>query len=116
MIVVDVYKGRRVAVLGLAKSGLASARSLLAGGAELCAWDDNPKTREAVSGEFALVDLADADWQGTAALVLSPGIPHSCPEPHPAVIRAREAGVEILGDIELLGRAQIGRASCRERV
>src|SRR5437763_5149764 len=106
MVVVDSYRGRRVAVLGLAKSGLAAARSLLAGGAEVCAWDDNPKIRDAVAGEIPPQDLTQADWRGIAALVLSPGIPHSYPEPHPAVIRAREAGVEILGDLELLGRSQ----------
>ena len=38
--------------------------------------------------------------------MLSPGIPHRYPEPHPAVRRARAAGIEIIGDIELLGRAQ----------
>src|SRR5204863_204794 len=92
MVVVDSYRGRRVAVLGLAKSGLAAARSLLAGGAEVCAWDDNPKAREHVAGEFAMLDPAEADWRGVAALVLSPGIPHSFPEPHPAVTRGREAG------------------------
>src|SRR4051812_15751857 len=106
MIAVDSYRGRPVAVLGLAKSGLAAARSLLAGGAEVWAWDDNPKVCEAVTGEFALRDLAEVDWRGVAALVLSPGIPHSYPEPHPLVTRARQAGVEILGDLELLGRAQ----------
>jgi UDP-N-acetylmuramoylalanine--D-glutamate ligase len=106
MVVLESYRGRRVAVLGLAKSGLAAARSLLAGGAEVQAWDDNPKAREAVVSEFALVNLAEIDWRDVAALVLSPGIPHSYPEPHPAVVRAREAGVEILGDLELLGRAQ----------
>ena len=53
-----------------------------------------------------LVDPASIDWRGVAALVLSPGIPHSFPEPHPAVAQARDAGVEIIGDIELLGRAQ----------
>src|SRR3954466_12914528 len=106
MIVVDSYRGRAVAVLGLAKSGLAATRSLLAGGAEVWAWDDNPKVREAVAGEFTPRDLAEADWRGVAALVLSPGIPHSYPEPHPLVIRARDAGVGILGDLELLGRAQ----------
>src|SRR3954453_16739409 len=106
MVVLESYRGRRVAVLGLAKSGLAAARSLLAGGAEVQAWDDNPKAREAVVSEFALVNLAEIDWRDVAALVLSPGIPHSYPEPHPAVVRAREAGVESLGDLEWLGRAQ----------
>ncbi len=72
----------------------------------MLAWDDNPAAREAVAGEVRLVDLGTADWRGIAALVLSPGIPHSYPEPHPAVVRARAAGAEIIGDIELLGRAQ----------
>ena len=106
MIVVDGYRGRPVAVLGLAKSGLIAARSLIAGGAEVLAWDDNPKLRDSLAGEIPLCNLAKAEWRKIAALVLSPGIPHSFPEPHPAVLRARDAGVEILGDLELLGRAQ----------
>jgi UDP-N-acetylmuramoylalanine--D-glutamate ligase len=106
MIVVDSFAGRRVAVLGLARSGRAAVRSLAAGGAEVLAWDDNPAVRDAVGDEFPLSDPASADWRDVAALVLSPGIPHSFPEPHPAVARARDAGVEIIGDIELLGRAR----------
>jgi UDP-N-acetylmuramoylalanine--D-glutamate ligase len=106
MIVVDGYRGRPVAVLGLAKSGLAAARSLMAGGAEVLAWDDDPKLRDSLAGEIPLRDLTQINWRSSAALVLSPGIPHSFPEPHPAVLRAREAGVEILGDLELLARAQ----------
>lgn len=106
MIVVDAFAGRRVAVLGLARSGIAAVHALAAGGAEVLAWDDKPAGREAVGPEAELVDLAEIDWHGIAALVLSPGIPHSFPAPHPAVIRAREAGAEIIGDIELLGRAQ----------
>ena len=106
MIVVDSFRGRPVAVLGLAKSGRAAAQALAAGGAEVLAWDDNAKARDALAAELPLHDLTTVDWRDIAALVLSPGIPHSFPEPHPVVIRAREAGVEIIGDIELLGRAQ----------
>jgi UDP-N-acetylmuramoylalanine--D-glutamate ligase len=106
VIVVDEFAGRRVAVLGLARSGRAAVRSLTAGGAEAVAWDDNPSARDGVGAEFSLCDLAGIDWRGVAALVLSPGIPHSFPEPHAAVAQARDAGVEIIGDIELLGRAQ----------
>jgi UDP-N-acetylmuramoylalanine--D-glutamate ligase len=106
MIVVDSFAGRRVAVLGLARSGRAAARALAAGGAEVLAWDDNAATRAAVAGEIAPCDLAAAEWRGITALVLSPGIPHSFPAPHPTVTRAREAGAEIIGDIELLGRAE----------
>src|SRR5947209_13558838 len=104
MITVSGFAGRRVAVLGLARSGIAAARGLMAGGARVLAWDDKPAVREAVAGEIPLVDLAQANWRDVAALVLSPGIPHSFPEPHPAVLRARAAGAEIVGDIELLSR------------
>ena len=106
MIVVDSFAGRRIAVLGLARSGLAAARALAAGGAEILAWDDNPGVREAVAAEIPLADLGAVDWREIPALVLSPGIPHSFPAPHPAVVLARAAGAEIIGDIELLGRAQ----------
>src|SRR6266851_2906402 len=106
MIVVDGFAGRRVAVLGLARSGRAAAHALAAGGAEILAWDDNEVVRAAVAGDIPLCDLAAADWREIAALMLSPGIPHSYPAPHPAVLLARAAGAEIVGDLELLGRAQ----------
>src|SRR5437660_7715257 len=106
MIVVDSFRGRPVGVLGLAKSGRAAMDALAAGGAKVLAWDDNAKVREALATELPLYDLTKADWRNIPALVLSPGIPHSFPEPHRAVLRAREAGAEIIGDLELLGRAQ----------
>ena len=105
-IVVDSLKGRRVAILGLARSGRAAARALAAGGAQILAWDDDPAVRASLAAEMPLADLAAADWREISALVLSPGIPHRYPEPHPAVLRARAAGSEIIGDIELLGRAR----------
>jgi len=106
MVVVRLFAGRRVAVLGLAKSGRAAAAALAAGGAEVVAWDDNPAVREGIAPETRIENLAEADWNGVAALVLSPGIPHSFPEPHPAVLKAQAAGVEIVGDLELLARVQ----------
>ena len=106
MVVVRLFAGRRVAVLGLAKSGRAAAAALAAGGAEVVAWDDHPAAREGLAPETRIENLAEADWNGIAALVLSPGIPHSFPEPHPAVLKAQAAGVEIVGDLELLARVQ----------
>jgi UDP-N-acetylmuramoylalanine--D-glutamate ligase len=106
VIVVGLFAGRRVAVLGLAKSGRTAAEALAAGGADVVAWDDNAAVREGLAGTVHLEDLAAVDWRGIAALVLSPGIPHSFPEPHPAVVKARAAGVGIVGDLELLARAQ----------
>ena len=107
MIPVPIFSGRPVAVLGLGRSGLAAARALAAGGAEVWAWDDDEGTRgTAAATGAALVDLGDCDWRAPAALVLSPGIPHTHPAPHPAAAAARAAGCEIIGDIELLIRAQ----------
>jgi UDP-N-acetylmuramoylalanine--D-glutamate ligase len=106
MIPARTFEGQRVAVFGLARSGLAAARSLKAGGAEVAAWDEAKPAREVAAAEgFALVDLASADWSGFAALVLSPGVPLTHPEPHWTVKKAKAAGVEIIGDIEIFARA-----------
>jgi UDP-N-acetylmuramoylalanine--D-glutamate ligase len=105
MIVTREFAGKRVVVLGLARSGLAAIGALQAGNAAVIAWDDKPAARES-AGDTRLCDPATIEWRGVAALVLSPGIPHSYPAPHPAVVAARKAGVPIIGDIELLGRAQ----------
>jgi UDP-N-acetylmuramoylalanine--D-glutamate ligase len=40
MIDLSLFSGKPVAVMGLARSGLAAARALAAGGAEVRAWDD----------------------------------------------------------------------------
>ena len=106
MIPVACFGGRRVAVFGLARSGLAAARALVAGGAKVVAWDDNQNARAAARAEgLTLVDLSVADWSDIAALVLSPGVPLTHPAPHWTVLKARAAGVEIIGDIELFARA-----------
>jgi UDP-N-acetylmuramoylalanine--D-glutamate ligase len=106
MIIVPAYEGKKVAVLGLARSGRAAAAALMTGGAEVLAWDDSEKTRSGIAAELPFADPARCDWHEIAALVLSPGIPHSFPTPHPAAVAARDAGVPIIGDIELLARAQ----------
>jgi UDP-N-acetylmuramoylalanine--D-glutamate ligase len=99
------FEGKRVAVFGLARSGLTAARALIAGDAEVAVWDDKPAAREAAVAEgLAVVDLREADWSQFAALMLSPGVPLTHPEPHWTVKMAQAAGVEILGDIELFAR------------
>jgi UDP-N-acetylmuramoylalanine--D-glutamate ligase len=95
--------GFPVAVLGLGKSGLAAARALKASGVRVAAWDDSAAGRDAARAEdIDLVDLGQADFSRMRCLVLSPGIPHSFPAPHAVTTRAREAGCNIVGDIELL--------------
>jgi UDP-N-acetylmuramoylalanine--D-glutamate ligase len=107
MIPVTTFAGRDVAVLGLGLSGLATARALGAGGANVFAWDDKEKAREeAAAAGLVLTDLAPVDWARFAALVLAPGIPLTHPAPHWSVVEAREAGIEVIGDIELFFRAR----------
>src|SRR5262245_29320439 len=91
--------------MGLGKSGLATAEALRASGATVWAWDDSEVRRaEARAHGFEPVDLNACDWGQLKSLVLSPGIPHSFPKPHPVAALARRHGIEIIGDIELLGR------------
>jgi UDP-N-acetylmuramoylalanine--D-glutamate ligase len=100
------FEGRKVAVFGLGRTGLTVARALMAGGAEVALWDDGEKGRRSALDEgLPLTDLNEADWSQFAALVLSPGVPLTHPKPHWTVDRAHEAGVEIIGDIELFARA-----------
>jgi UDP-N-acetylmuramoylalanine--D-glutamate ligase len=99
------FSGRPVAVLGLGKSGIVAAKALAAAGAEVRAWDDNPATRERAHRDgIAIVELASCDWSDIATLVISPGIAHTHPAPHPVALRARARGAEIIGDIEVLAR------------
>jgi len=105
MIPVSGFEGRTVAVFGLARTGLAAARALIAGGAQVALWDDVPAAREAARAEgFELTDLSTADWSGLAALMLSPGVPLTHPKPHWTVEKAKASGVEIVGDVELFAR------------
>ncbi len=105
MIPVRGFEGKTVAVFGLARTGLTAARALIAGGAQVALWDDRPAAREAAQAEgFELTDLTKADWSDFAALMLSPGVPLTHPAPHWTVERARGAGVEIVGDMELFAR------------
>ena len=105
MIPVRGFEGRTVAVFGLARTGLAAARALIAGGAQVALWDERPEGRAAAEAAgLPLTDLTTADWSQFAALMLSPGVPLTHPEPHWTVAKAKAAGVEILGDIELFAR------------
>ena len=106
MIPVRGFEGAKVAVFGLGRTGLTAARALQAGGAIPVLWDENPESRAAAAGEgFQLENLAEADWSRFAAFLLSPGVPLTHPAPHWTVDKARAAGVEIVGDIELYARS-----------
>lgn len=103
MIPVRGFEGARVAVLGLGRSGRATASALVAGGAEPLCWDDAPEARgRAENDALPLVDLTrDNAFEGVAALIVSPGIPHLYPQPSPIVERAMDSGVPIDNEIGL---------------
>ncbi len=107
MIPVQGFDGAKVAVLGLGRSGLATARALRAGGAEAICWDDNPTARDTAEGEgFTCRDLSrQGAFEDIASLIVSPGIPHLYPEPNPVVAAALEAGVPVDNDIGLFFRS-----------
>lgn len=122
MIPVRGYEGQKVAVLGLGRSGLATARALVAGGAEPLMWDDAPEARAKAEAQgFTLTDLTrNAALEGVAALVTSPGIAHLYPAPNRIIARALEAGIPVDNDIGLffqsLGAADWDRFETPPRV
>ncbi|NTT84848.1 UDP-N-acetylmuramoyl-L-alanine--D-glutamate ligase [Tabrizicola fusiformis] len=107
MIPVQGYSGQKVAVLGLGRSGLATARALQAGGAVPLLWDDSPEARAKAEAEgFTCTDLTrNAAFEGVACLVTSPGIPHLYPQPNKVIARALELGVPVDNDIGLFFRS-----------
>jgi len=106
-IMVNDYSGQDVAVVGMGKSGCSAAIALAAGGAEVWAWDDNEAGRNAAAlKNIAVRDAFANSGAKPKALVLSPGVPFRFPEPHRSVVEAREKQIPVLGDIELLFRAQ----------
>ncbi len=100
-----LFAGRRFAVLGLGRNGLPAARTLRAMGADVGVWDDGAAARAAAAAEG--MDVRRPEFGGGAvdALVMSPGIPHRLPAPHPVAVAAIAAGVPVLSDAELLFRA-----------
>lgn len=105
MIPVTTFKNKRVALFGLGGSGLVTARALVAGGADVVAFDDNPNSVKIAKDEGIVTrDLREINWGEVAALVLAPGVPLTHPQPHWSVELAKKARVEIIGDIELFSR------------
>ena len=103
MIAARAFADRHYAVYGLARSGLATVEALLASGAKVTAWDDSEEARGKAPEGAELEDFDTADLARFDSLVVSPGVPLNR---HPIAERAREAGVEIIGDIELFARAR----------
>ena len=105
MFAAQTFRNKKVAVFGLARSGTATIEALRRGGAEVFAWDDSAPAVETARGAgLPISNLHQLDFKGLDALVLSPGVPLTHPEPHWTVLKARHAGIEVIGDTEIFAR------------
>ncbi len=105
MISLTHLSGKTIAVFGLGKSGMATLEALRNSGATILVGDDREDSRKkANNAGFATTDLTKADWTKIDSLVLSPGVPHTLPAPHPVAALAKHHNVEIVGDVEVLFR------------
>jgi UDP-N-acetylmuramoylalanine--D-glutamate ligase len=103
VIVAPAFSGKRYAVLGLARSGMAAVETLLASGAEVTAWDSREEPRRKFDGRCILADPLTSDLAGMDGVVVSPGVPLNT---HPIATAAAAVGVPVIGDIELFAMAR----------
>ena len=103
MITSPVFAGKRYAVLGLARSGMAAAQALLASGAHVAAWDRQEEPRAELEGRAEIADPLSLDLTGFDGVVVSPGVAINT---HPIAERAARFGVPLIGDIELFAQAR----------
>jgi UDP-N-acetylmuramoylalanine--D-glutamate ligase len=103
MIISGAFAGKRYAVLGLARSGLAAVKALAASGAQVTAWDRREGPREQVADKATIADPLAIDLAVFDGVVVSPGVPLNT---HPIAEKAREAGVPLIGDVELFAMAR----------
>ncbi len=104
----EAFRGRRVLVVGLGRSGVAAARALAPAATEVVACDEKPadelstEARE-LAGAGVVLRLGDqtaALLAGMDLLVRSPGVPWEAP----LIVAAREKGIEVVGELELAYR------------
>ena len=103
MLPIHHLEGKKIAVFGLGRSGLATARAAREGGAEVVVFDGNTDSMEKARSEgFQGVDLTkDQAWEGVSQLIVSPGIPHLYPNMNPIIAKAMAKGVIVDNDISL---------------
>ncbi|HEV8675232.1 MAG TPA: UDP-N-acetylmuramoyl-L-alanine--D-glutamate ligase [Methylomirabilota bacterium] len=101
--------GRRVTVVGLARSGVAACRLLRACGAEVTATDAqpaetlSPAARALTEGGVRLAAGGHPPeaFADSELVVVSPGVPTD----HPALAACRRRGIPVIGEVELAYRA-----------
>lgn len=105
-------KMKRALVIGMARSGVAAVKLLLARGVMVVVNDAKPRTEfgdalceiEVPGVEFRLGEDPVSLLSGCDALILSPGVPETAP----VVQKARELGIEVMGELEYAYRESCG--------
>ena len=108
MMQLNQYRGRRVVVLGLARSGVAAAKLFHGVGADVVVNDKKERDQCPEADELAALgisvvcgrhpdDLVDGK---TALLVKNPGIPYTAPP----IVEALRLGVEVVSEVEVAGQ------------
>jgi UDP-N-acetylmuramoylalanine--D-glutamate ligase len=103
MIRSSAFANKSYAILGLARSGMATLEALHASGARILAWDTREDLREAAKDKAIIADPLEADLSDYDAVIVSPGVPLNT---HPIRDKAADDGVPIIGDIELFAHAR----------
>ena len=108
-----MLEGKKCLIIGSGISGIGAASLLSNFGAQITIYDSNEKLEvEAIKAklpqgtvaECIVGNLPEEVERATEALILSPGVPTDIP----LVLRMKERGVQILGEIELAFLAEQG--------
>lgn len=106
MILIPDVKKQSVGVFGLGVSGIATCEALVASGAKVFTWDENPAARaKTADTEYRAEHPKKWPWKEMTMVAVSPGVPLTHPKPHPIVRKARQEKIDVVGDIELFARA-----------
>jgi UDP-N-acetylmuramoylalanine--D-glutamate ligase len=97
-------KDQTFLIVGLGKTGLAIADQLHKNSIPFYVFDDNPSLlNEAQNYRI----FSSADWPDIDELLLSPGIPHHFPKPHPLALEAQKRSVPIICDVDIFARTHV---------
>ena len=107
MIQIPLLQDKSIVVMGLGKSGTATARALMSSGAHVLAWDDSAPARDAATRDGVPIgNPLESGLANVDLVVWSPGIPHTLPKPHAVAEAARAANIPVVCDVDLLARAK----------
>ena len=109
MINLKNLRDKKIGVLGLEKTGLSVVKAVQEVGGLLICWDDDKGKRDNLEKNGVTVgDLNDKNLiKELDLLVVSPGVPHLYPKPHPIITLAYKLNIRVDNDIGLFFSSHI---------